>query len=109
MGKEIKQVEKKWGKEKWLANDGFCCKELWIKKGHQCSLHYHKNKDELFYIVSGPVYIECGKDKKTYSPGQWVRVKPAEIHRFRAINDALIIECSTHHEDCDSHRIEGSK
>lgn len=105
----MKTVKKAWGREEWLANDDFCCKILHLKKNHQCSLHYHKNKDELFYMLTGKIELQKDNTKYKLTPGMHVRVKPKERHRFTGITDAIIIECSTHHEDSDSYRIEESK
>ena len=63
----IKWVAKLWGAEKWLVNNEiYCAKELILVNGYQCSLHYHKIKDETFYILEGEVEIEMGyRDKQT--------------------------------------------
>ena len=47
-------VPKGWGFEKWIANsEKYCGKLLFIAKGKQCSWHYHRQKDEVFFIQSG--------------------------------------------------------
>ena len=104
----MKHVYKKWGYEKWLFNRTYCVKLLTIKKSYRCSLHYHKIKDELFYIVSGLVLIELGQKKQTMKPGQFVRIPPGKKHRFTGKKNSLMIECSTHHFENDSYRIEQS-
>jgi hypothetical protein len=38
-------VPKSWGEEHWIVNGEYCGKKLVLKKGHRCSLHYHKVKD----------------------------------------------------------------
>lgn len=113
MGQHVdaaKFVPKLWGNEKWLENnDKYCCKILTLKKGFQCSLHYHKIKDETFLIQSGLVRLEIGDEIKIMSPGNYIRILPDTPHRFRGLEDSEIIEISTHHEDSDSHRIEESR
>ena len=48
---EIKIVPKGWGYEKWIVNtDEYCGKLLHFIKGKKCSWHYHKLKDETFYL-----------------------------------------------------------
>jgi quercetin dioxygenase-like cupin family protein len=55
---EMKFVPKGWGYELWIVNhDLYCGKLLKFVKGKKCSLHYHKNKDETFYIQSGLVKL----------------------------------------------------
>ena len=52
----IKYVPKGWGYEKWIANcEKYCGKLLFIAKDKQCSWHYHKLKDEVFFIQSGKI------------------------------------------------------
>ena len=101
-------VKKVWGEERWLANADFCCKELILERGFRCSLHYHKKKDELFYVLEGQVLLEINGEEHVLSPGAWYRVYPNDIHRFNGWARSLILESSTHHEDEDSYRIEPS-
>jgi len=51
-------VSKGWGFEDWLVNKGeYCGKILFFKKDKKCSWHYHKEKDETFYIQSGKLWV----------------------------------------------------
>jgi mannose-6-phosphate isomerase-like protein (cupin superfamily) len=51
---EIKHVDKGWGYEKWIVNkEEYCGKLLFFNKDKRCSWHYHKIKDEVFYLQSG--------------------------------------------------------
>lgn len=103
-------VPKVWGYEKWLENnEKYCCKLLSLNKGYQCSLHYHKDKDETFLVTSGHVRLELGDEVMHLRPGSFVRVPPGTHHRFAGIEDSVIIEVSTHHKEEDSYRIEGSR
>ena len=52
-----KEVKKKWGKEIWIVNREYCGKKLVLNKGFRCSMHFHKNKDETFYILTGKVLM----------------------------------------------------
>lgn len=109
------EIHKKiWGHEKWIVNEYYCGKELFIKKQHRCSLHYHKNKDETFYVINGKILIEYEDgnkkaQKSILSKGDSLRIKPNITHRFTGIEDSLMIEFSTHHEDSDSYRISVSE
>jgi mannose-6-phosphate isomerase-like protein (cupin superfamily) len=43
-----------WGYERWIANSElYCGKLLVLYRGLECSVHYHKNKHETFYIQEG--------------------------------------------------------
>lgn len=120
----IKIVPKLWGEERWIRNDGlYCMKELLLKVGCHCSLHYHKKKTETFYVVHGRVMLEYpGAEGIGSSPrdgtlimcdvlslGQVVTLHPGDVHRFRALSHtAMLIECSTQHFEDDSYRLEPS-
>lgn len=103
-------VPKVWGYEKWLENnDKYCCKILSLNKGYQCSLHYHKDKDELFVVAKGHVRMEKNGKVIHLREGDFVRMEPGTIHRFTGAEDSIIMEVSTHHDERDSYRLEKSK
>ena len=55
---------KGWGYEKWIVNsDKYCGKLLYFHEGKRCSWHYHKIKDETFYVQSGELMVIYGRDK----------------------------------------------
>lgn len=99
---------KVWGEEWWIVNnDKYCGKQLTLHKGWQCSLHHHKLKDETFFIVSGEVRLEFGEEVSILKPGDTVHIPVGVKHRFGGIEESVIIEFSTHHEESDSYREEG--
>ena len=89
-------------------NREYCGKKLVLNRGFRCSLHYHKNKDEVFYILSGKVLLEVGDGWRVLGPGDHQHIAPGVVHRFWGLEDAEMIEFSTHHEDDDSYRLETS-
>ena len=55
----INFVPKGWGFEKWIVNcEEYCGKLLYFAKDKKCSWHYHKIKDEVFYIQSGKILVK---------------------------------------------------
>lgn len=104
----MKVVKKIWGKEVWIINKDYCGKILYLNQGYRCSLHFHKKKDETFYVIRGEVLMELEKRKFIMRPGDSCHIKPGKLHRFTGLTDAQIIEFSTHHEDSDSYRKEKS-
>jgi quercetin dioxygenase-like cupin family protein len=109
-----KVVEKMWGYEKWITNTPkYCTKEMGLERGFRCSLHFHKVKDETFYVLKGKVLMEIQTDssekiiERVLSPGATIRIFPGIKHRFSGLEDSVILESSTHHEDSDSYRVEG--
>ena len=105
---EVKQVKKEWGSEIWMANNElYCGKKLILKKGKRVSLHKHRNKDETFYIENGRLLMELGGKTFVMAKGDVVRIKPGVLHRYTGLQDSLIIEVSTHHDDKDTFRESG--
>ena len=105
--KMAKEFTKIWGKELWMANtDKYCGKKLFLSKGKRCSIHYHKNKDETFYIDFGKVLMEVEDKITVMKKGDVVRIKQNTKHRFSGLEQSIILEFSTHHEDSDSYRVE---
>ena len=110
---DTKLVEKGWGYEKWIVNKPeYCGKLLFFEKGKRCSWHYHKLKDEVFYIQSGLVMVyysgddEISKASQTIlRPGDSFHVSIGLKHQIVALEDSEVFEFSMQHFDSDSHRI----
>jgi mannose-6-phosphate isomerase-like protein (cupin superfamily) len=114
-------VNKLWGYEIWIENnEKYCGKHLHIVPGKKCSVHYHKNKKETFYIISGKLLIEYSDHTDLYSwqnmlgiktilleKGDSFTIEPNTPHRFytTASYACDFIEISSHHNDNDSYRI----
>ena len=111
---QIKFVPKGWGHELWLVNKKeYCGKLLFFNKDKRCSWHYHKMKDEVFYVQSGKIIVYYSNqddlDKANVTilkPGDNFHVYPGLRHRMEALLDTEIFEFSTQHFDSDSYRIE---
>lgn len=115
----IKVVPKGWGEERWIHNDElYCGKILILRKGKCCSLHYHEQKTETFYLASGNLIMELTDleharmnppqilEKFTMSAGDALLLEPGMVHRFTGVADVTeIFEFSTQHFDSDSRRI----
>lgn len=107
----LKEVKKAWGRELWIVNcPKYCGKLLYLDEGAESSIHYHKEKQETFYALSGQVVLNI--ESKSYMLNPFSRPKtilPQTVHNFRGITDAVILEVSTHHDDSDVVRLEESK
>ena len=112
-------VPKRWGYEVWIINtEKYCGKILFIKKGHQCSFHEHKIKDEVLYIREGKcefrihdpsIHEENEEDTFILESGDAWHVVPGVVHQMTALSDVEIFEISTQHFDSDSYRKEQGK
>ena len=106
-------VEKGWGWEKWICNGPeYCGKLLFFELGKRCSWHYHKLKDEVFYLHSGKMMIYYSDDdditnaqQLILNPGENFHVYRGLRHQMVALRDSELFEFSTQHFDSDSHRV----
>ena len=103
-------VEKDWGYEEVCVNEPtHCGKKMFIRLGRQCSLHYHKTKDETFHVLEGPVLMQV--EERVFWAPQYsnVRIPPGTQHRFGAAgHSGTLVEFSSHHDDDDVVRLEPS-
>ena len=110
----INFVSKGWGFEKWIVNtEEYCGKLLYFVKGKKCSWHYHKLKDETFYIQSGKVLLKYSDSDDISDAKEIILNKGDKFHIYRqlrhqmfALEDTELFEFSTQHFDSDSHRLE---
>ena len=70
-------------------------KELYLKEGFQTSFHYHNDKDETMYIMSGAGYIEFEDKKEYFEPNDSIRIKPGVVHSIVATENTVLHEVST--------------
>jgi len=90
---------KPWGEEHILSSriKDFMVKVLTLKKWECGSLHLHKFKKELIYVVSGKLaLISTGKNNKhILTEGMFIELKNNELHQLCAQEDTVLFECST--------------
>jgi mannose-6-phosphate isomerase-like protein (cupin superfamily) len=102
-------VDKLWGYESVIVNnDLYCGKVLTVlDNGKCCSIHYHKEKTETFYVIEGSLVIMLAtrKDKLSESiydfndpiirildVGDSVTVHPYTAHRFFVYNPEVLLD-----------------
>ena len=110
---EIKFVPKGWGFEKWIVNcEEYCGKILYFVKDKKCSWHYHKLKDEVFYVQSGKIVVKYSDSDDLETAKVIVLGKGDKFHVYRglrhqmiALEDTELFEFSTQHFDEDSYRV----
>jgi mannose-6-phosphate isomerase-like protein (cupin superfamily) len=98
-------IEKPWGREEIIEkNDSYVLKKLVMNSGEKCSLQYHEEKHETFYVLSGKLKFTYGKSKdelhdKELQPGDSFVIDIGVIHRMEALEDSEYLEASTNHLD----------
>lgn len=106
--------EKGWGRELiWATNDKYCGKLMFFdRKGAKFSLHFHKEKDESWYVLKGSFTLHLidltTAESVTHilRTGDTWRNEPMLPHQLVAMeNDCVIIEVSTPDSVEDNFRI----
>ena len=100
-GFEVERVEKPWGHEILFArSETYCGKVIFVRAGEQLSLQFHRVKDETIYVHSGRIELEIGDpgrplDTEVVGPGRSFRLRPGVVHRWKALEDSVVLEAST--------------
>ena len=99
---EVRRIEKPWGYEIVFAlTDRYCGKVIFVRAGEQLSLQFHRAKEETIYVLSGRIEMEIGDpgqealDTEVVGAGHAFLLKPGVVHRWRALEDSVILEAST--------------
>ena len=104
-------IQKVWGEEIVLVNcKDYCSKLLVLDRNAVSSYHYHKIKKETFYCIEG--YATLTIEGKEYLLAPFTRpktIEPGEKHKFTGIEQCVIMEVSTEHNEDDVVRLTESK
>jgi len=98
---DVKKVDKPWGFELIYAlTDSYCGKIIFVRKDEQLSLQFHRVKDEVVYVYEGRIEMEIGDpggalDIEVVGPGRAFHIAPGTVHRWRALEDSVVLEVST--------------
>tara|TARA_R110002020_G_scaffold169335_4_gene358466 strand:- start:838 stop:1284 length:447 start_codon:yes stop_codon:yes gene_type:complete len=101
---------KGWGKEVHIHNtQDYCGKLLELEKGGTCSLHFHINKVETFYILKGRVALtlfhDLNEEEVVLNQEEAINIPRFLAHSFRGLEESTILEISTFDDPNDSVRI----
>ena len=105
-------VEKGWGSEVIFATtDKYCGKLLHFNTGAKFSMHFHAEKDETWYVLTGKFIVKV-IDTTTSSqhdiplePGNTWHNKPLVPHQLICLEEGTIIEVSTADSVEDNYRV----
>jgi mannose-6-phosphate isomerase-like protein (cupin superfamily) len=105
-------VEKGWGSEFIFAtNDKYCGKLLKFNTGSKFSMHFHAEKDETWYVLSGKFLIKwidtinAKQYEEEISEGAAWRNMPLSPHQVICIEEGILIEVSTPDSVEDNYRV----
>ena len=114
MSKKEGFEKKNWGYEiTWANNENYCGKIMVFEKtGSKFSMHFHKEKDESWFVNSGKFFVryidtQTGTlHEKILKEGETWRNLPLVPHQLEAIEPgSTIYEVSTTDTDNDIFRI----
>ena len=89
-------VPKPWGREVWYAHEErYAGKILEVTAGFALSLQKHERKQETMYLQSGRIRYHLNGTDFEMEPGQCITIRPGDVHRVEALEDAVILEVST--------------
>jgi mannose-6-phosphate isomerase-like protein (cupin superfamily) len=105
-------VEKGWGSEFIFAtNEKYCGKLLKFKQYAMFSMHFHAEKDETWYVLSGKFLVRYIDTKtanvyeKELIEGMTWRNEPLFPHQVMCLEAGTIIEVSTPDSVEDNYRV----
>lgn len=105
-------VPKGWGSENiWATNDKYCGKLLKFNKGAKFSMHFHAEKDETWYVLSGRFLVITIDTKNAETSSQELEEgsvwhnPPLLPHQLICLEEGVIIEVSTPDSVEDNYRV----
>lgn len=105
-------VEKGWGHELiWATNDKYCGKLLKFNKNAKFSMHFHAEKEETWYVLSGKFIVKyidtkiAREEEKILNQGDTWHNSPLLPHQVICLEEGTIIEVSTPDSVEDNYRI----
>lgn len=107
------KVEKGWGYEEiFVSNNRYCGKLLNFNTGAKFSMHFHKEKEETWYVLSGSFKLntintyDASQCERFLMPGNVWHNKPLLPHQLHCLSAGQIIEVSTPDSVEDNYRIQ---
>ena len=105
-------VEKGWGSEIiWATNDKYCGKFLHFNTGAKFSMHFHKDKDETWYVLSGKFEVRWIETKdasvhvESLGKGDVWHNPPLLPHQIICVEEGTVVEVSTPDSVEDNYRV----
>ena len=105
-------VEKGWGSEVIFATtDKYCGKLLNFNTGAKFSMHFHYEKDESWYVLTGKFIVKVIDTNNAtqhdimLEPGNTWRNEPLLPHQIICLEEGTIIEVSTPDSVEDNYRV----
>lgn len=105
-------VEKGWGREQiWVTNEYYCSKFLIFNKNAKFSMHFHAEKIETWYILSGEFLVRwintknASEKEKVLTEGSSWHNDILVPHQVICLKEGIILEVSTPDSVEDNYRV----
>ena len=105
-------VKKGWGSELiWATNDKYCGKFLQFHFGGKFSMHFHKEKDETWYVLSGKFEVhwidteDATLHVEELNEGDTWHNPPLVPHQIFCLEEGTLVEVSTPASVEDNYRV----
>ena len=106
-------VSKGWGNELiWATNDKYCGKMMSFNQGARFSMHFHREKEETWYIQSGKFVVRW-IDTKTAKQHEQLLIEgavwhnpPCMPHQLVCLQEGTVVEVSTPDSVEDNYRVQ---
>jgi mannose-6-phosphate isomerase-like protein (cupin superfamily) len=105
-------VPKGWGSEEiWATNDKYCGKLMNFNTGAKFSMHFHAEKDETWYVLSGKFIVRwittvnAQQHEKELNVGDTWHNPPLFPHQLICVEEGTVVEVSTADSVEDNYRV----
>lgn len=112
MSRLFGRIKKGWGSEEiWASNDKYCGKLLHFDSLSKFSMHFHAEKDETWYVLSGKFSVfyidtvDASCREAQLNPGDTWHNSPLMPHQIVCLEAGTIIEVSTPDSIEDNYRV----
>ncbi len=106
-------VKKGWGHELiWATNDRYCGKMMNFDTGARFSMHFHKEKEETWYVQSGKFIVKwidtanAKQNEQELNPGDTWHNPPCMPHQLICVEEGTVVEVSTPDSVEDNYRVQ---
>lgn len=98
--RDIEYINAPWGHhETYAKNENCTVKLIFVRPGMRLSRQYHKNRDEFWKVIFGPVIIEINGFTKTLQAGETCEIPRGSVHRLTCppgfVHYAVVLEVAT--------------
>ena len=105
-------VAKGWGHELiWATNEKYCGKMMHFNTGARFSMHFHREKEETWYVQSGRFIVRwintdnAEQQEQELAEGAVWHNPPCMPHQLICLEEGTIIEVSTPDSVEDNYRV----